>query len=151
MQFIGRLREQDSDASSSTYQLKGLSDRRSSSTATYSPSHMVNLREELDGAITLSSVGDIIEYSKHPYVIPKLTNARYKLPPSLTVDFRRPASVKMRRPRQMLSPLSSLAILYRTALSHMRLSTQLIKICPAQPHWHAKRPSQSVQAWEIGK
>lgn len=83
MQFIGRLREQDSDASSSTYQLKGLSDRRSSSTATYSPSHMVNLREELDGAITLSSVGDIIEYSKHPYVIPKLTNARYKLPPIL--------------------------------------------------------------------
>ncbi|EFO61819.1 Hypothetical protein GLP15_2149 [Giardia lamblia P15] len=83
MQFTSRLREQDNDASSSVHQLKGLSDRRSSSTATYSPSHMVNLREELGGAITISNVGDIIEHSKCPYVIPKLTNARYKLPPIL--------------------------------------------------------------------
>lgn len=83
MQFVSRIRDQDSEASSSTYRLKGLSDKRSSSTTTYSPSHMVSLREELDGEITIPNVGDIIEYGKSPYIVPKMTKAGYKLPPIL--------------------------------------------------------------------
>lgn len=83
LQLMNRLQDQNSDTSSTTYHLKGLSDRRSSSTATYSPSHMVNLREEIDGDIILPNVGDLIEYRKSPYVVPMMTKSGYKLPPIL--------------------------------------------------------------------